>query len=274
VFVRCVAVAAVVVPMLAAPASRSLCAQQSVSSPVATDSAPTARFSGRLVNSIDSTPVRSADIRLLLVDSSKVVRGRRNRDSLDIFIDSSRSRLAVSDSAGNFAIRQLATGHYIMTVRRLGFAPLDGVLAVDTGAVTALMRMEPTSQLLAKVMITEMSVDRAKQRLDRVGFVDRSHSALSGSFIDRAAISKSRHQNLDEVLADYGIHSGDVVLDRIPLDFEDVRGYPADLVLGIEIYRHGRPIEFNGTRGGPNMFAPGGVQNAMRPLIVVWTFLP
>ena len=273
-FVRCVAVAAVVVPMLAAPASRPLSAQQPASSSVATDSASTARFTGRLLNSIDSTPVRSADIRLLFVDSSKVVPGRRNRDSLDIFIDTSRSRLAVSDSAGNFTIRRLAAGHYVISIRRIGFAPLDGVLAVDTGAVTALMRMEPTSQLLTKVMITEMSVDRAKQRLDRIGFVDRSHSGLSGSFVDRAAISKSRRQYLDEVLEEYGIHSGDVMLDRIPLDFEDVRGYPADLVLGIEIYRHGRPTEFSGTRNGPNMFAPGGVQNAMKALIVVWTFTP
>jgi len=274
VFVRCVAVAAVVVLMLAAPASRPLSAQQPASSSVATDSASTARFTGRLLNSIDSTPVRSADIRLLFVDSSKVVPGRRNRDSLDIFIDSSRSRLAVSDSTGNFAIRRLAPGHYIMSIRRIGFAPVDGVLAVDTGAVGALMYMQPTSQLLAKVMITEMSVDRARKRLDQVGFVDRSHSGLSGSFIDRGTISKSRRQYLDEVLAQYGIHSGDVMLDRIPLGFEDIRGYPADLVLGIEIYRGGRPIEFNGTRGGPNLFAPGGVQNAMKPLIVVWTFIP
>ena len=48
--------------------------------------ARTAAFVGRLVNQIDSTPVRSADLRLLFVDSSRVARGSRGQDSLEVFI--------------------------------------------------------------------------------------------------------------------------------------------------------------------------------------------
>ena len=235
---------------------------------------PTGRFLGHIVSTIDSTPVRSADVRLLFVDSSRTVRTRRGDDSLEVFIDSTRSRLAVTDSTGGFIVRRLIEGKYLLQIRRIGFAPLEGVVSADTGAIGDVFSMEPTSRLLSKVVITEMSVDRVQQKLDRVGFVDRTHSGLSASFIDRAEILKMNRDRLEDLLARYGIHNGDVMLDRMPLDYEDVRSYPADLVVGIEIYRHGRPNEFNMTRRGPGALAGGGQQNAARPLVVVWTFIP
>jgi hypothetical protein len=47
-------------------------------------------------------------------------------------------------------------------------------------------------------------------------------------------------------------------MDRMPVDYELLRDYPADLVIGIEIYRHNRPTEFNGTRRGATIMSSGG----------------
>ena len=40
---------------------------------------------------------------------------------------------------------------------------------------------------------------------------------------------------------------------------DGLRDYPADLVIGVEVYRHGRPTEFNGTRRDPGLMSPGGM---------------
>lgn len=254
--------------LIGVAAAHALSAQQADSATL-----PTGRFLGRLVNSLDSTPVRSADLRLLFVDSTRMVRSRRG-DSLEIFIDTLRSRVTVSDSSGAFAVRRLATGHYLVHIRRIGFAPVQAALYVDTGAVVATMRLEPNSVLLAKVEIKEMSIDRAKEKLDRNGFFTRENSGESGTFINRDEILKRKPISVAELLEWYGVSNGDILMDRMPSDFESLRTYPADLVLGVEIYRHGRPTEFNGTRSASSMFSSGGLQASMTPLVVIWTFIP
>jgi hypothetical protein len=233
----------------------------------------TGAFIGHILNTADKGPVRSADIRLFRVDSTHSVRSRRGADSLEIFVDTIRSRVSATDSTGTFAFHRLEEGHYILQVRRIGFAPLDGVLMIDSGVVQGNLGMQQVS-VLAKVMITEMSVDRVKQKLDRVGFSDRYHSGNSGTFIERAEILRRQSLTVADILSVYGIHEGDFVLDRMPTDFDMLSNYPADMVLGIEIYRHGRPIEFNMTRSGPNIMSPGGQSSLMLPLVVIWTFIP
>jgi hypothetical protein len=260
--------AVLVVVLASTPFARSLSAQRPDSGAVATG-----RFIGRIVNAIDSTPVRQADLRLFFVDSARTVHARRG-DSLEIFIDTAKSRVTSSDSIGAFAVRRLTAGHYLLQIRRIGFRPLEAAMYVDTGAVGATFVAQPTSALLAKVEIKEMSVDRAKDRLDRVGYFSRRNSGESGTFIDRGEILKRQPQTVEDLLRYYGVYDGDIVMDRMPLDFESLRNYPADLVLGVEIYRHGRPTEFNGTRAIPTMFKPGGLQASMAPLIVIWTFIP
>jgi hypothetical protein len=237
------------------------------------DSVATARLVGRIVNAIDSTPVRQADVRLLFIDSARTVHTRRG-DSLEVFIDTTRSRLAISDSAGTIAVRHLAEGRYLVQIRRIGFRPLEAALYVDTGEVRGTLAAQPISALLAKVEIKEMAVDLAKQKLDRVGYSMRRNSGEWGTFIDRAEILRRQPQTVEDLLNWYGIHDGDIVMDRMPIDYEQLRDYPADLVLGIEIYRHGRPTEFNATRSGPTMLSAGGLRASMAPLIVIWTFIP
>ncbi len=239
------------------------------------DSVPArAAFVGKIRNSLDSSNVRSADIRLMFVDSARKM-SRRGVDSIEIYVDTIRSRIGVTDSVGNFAIRQLRAGRYLMEVRRIGFAPLNGVVVVDSTVLSTVLTMDVVSKLLATVRVTAASTDRVKARLDRVGFLNRYHSGGSGTFIDRADILRRKPLTVADILNSYGIHDGaEFIMDRMPVDYDLLRDYPADLVVGVEIYRHNRPTEFNGTRRGPTMMSSGGMANLMKPQVLIWTFIP
>jgi hypothetical protein len=241
-----------------------------------TDSTPPrAAFLGKIRGSLDSSGVRGADIRLMFVDSARTVRARNGLDSLEIFVDTLRSRVGVTDSTGNFAIRQLREGRYVMEIRRLGFAPLTGVVAVDSTTLSAVLTMEVVSRLLSTVRVTASSNDRVKERLDRVGFLTRYHSGGSGSFVDRADILRRKPLTVADILSTYGIREqAEFIMDRMPVDYETLRDYPADLVIGVEIYRHNRPTEFNATRRGPTLLSSGGMANLMAPQVLIWTYIP
>lgn len=229
--------------------------------------APTGAFIGRIISSIDSAPAQSVEVRLLFVDSSRTVTS--GSGDLDVFLDSTRTRIGVSDSTGVFAIRMLAAGHYLFRLRRIGYQPMDGVLSVGDDTVRAKIVMEVASVMLAKVQISESSVDRVKQQLDRRGFTSRSHLGISATFLNRKEILRRNRNYLGDILSAYGVHNGDVVIDRMPLTFDDVRDFPAELVIGIEIYRHNRPAEFGGTMAAGSVMRTGGLRP---PLVVVWTF--
>lgn len=233
-----------------------------------------AAFIGHMINSIDSTPVRSADIRLVFIDSVRQTRGRNGRDSLEVFADSNRTRVAVSDSTGAFAIRRLAEGRYLLHVRRIGYEPLQGALVVDSGVVSTTIALQMNSRVLAKVVVTETAIDKVKERLDHDGFIERSRLGLAATFVERADILRKMPQNIGELLATYGIYDASIMLDHMPFDYESVRDYPAELVIGVEIYRHSRPTEFNGTRRGPGALSPGGQAAGAQPLVLIWTFIP
>jgi hypothetical protein len=210
----------------------------------------------------------------MFVDSVHKI-SRRGADSVDIFVDTARSRIGVTDSAGNFAIRQLREGHYLMEVRRIGFAPLSGVVVVDSTVLSTVLTMDVVSKLLATVRVTAVSTNRVKERLDRVGFLNRYHSGGSGTFIDRAEILRRKPLTVADILNSYGIHdNAEFIMDRMPVDYDLLRDYPADLVVGVEIYRHNRPTDFNGTRRGPTLMSSGGMSNLMMPQVLIWTFIP
>lgn len=238
------------------------------------DSVPpaTGTFIGHVVASLDSSPARSVEIRLLFVDSSKTVKTRRGEDSLDVFLDSIRTRIAVTDSTGAFAIRRLTPGHYLFRLRRIGFQPMDGVLTVAADTLRVKFVMDVASRLLAKVQITETSVDEVKDRLDKVGYEGRIGLGMVKTFIGRGEILRRKSQTLGEILRAHGIYDGDFLIDHLELPFEDVSDYPAELVIGIEIYPHSRPVEFNMTRphAGP-ITATTGLN---LPLVLIWTFMP
>jgi hypothetical protein len=240
------------------------------------DSVPArAGFVGKIRSSLDSSGVRSADIRLMFVDSAKKVSSKSGVDSLEVFVDTARSRIGVTDSVGNFSVRQLRAGHYLMEVRRIGFAPLSGVLSVDSTVLSTVLTMDVVSRLLSTVKVTAVANDRVKERLDRVGFLNRYRSAGSGTFVNRADILRRKPLTVADILSAYGIHGqAEFIMDRMPVDYDLLRDYPADLVIGVEIYRHNRPTEFNGTRRGATIMSSGGMANLMMPQVLIWTFIP
>jgi hypothetical protein len=241
---------------------------QAVDSPAA----PTGAFLGRIIAAIDSSPARSVEVRLLFVDSSKTITTRRGGDSLDVFLDSLRTRVAVTDSAGAFAIRRLAAGHYLFRLRRIGFEPMDGVLTVGDDTVRVKVAMNVVSRLLARMEIKDTPIDRVEEQLARAGYKNRMGLGIAKTFIDRKEILHKQRQTLGELLSTYGVSNGDFILDRMPLQYEDIREYPAELVIGLEIYRHQRPIEFSMTRATSASAVASGGTNP--PLVVIWTFVP
>jgi len=232
---------------------------------------PTGAFYGRLLSAADSTPIPLAEIRLLRIDSTRKAQTRLGLDSVEVFVDSTRSRVATTDRSGEFAIRQLDAGRYVMEIRRLGFAPLQGVTVVDTSIVRAAFAMQPTSQLLATTTITESAIDKPRRLLDEVGFTGRSHFS-AGTFIDRQLILKREARTIGDLLRSYGVSDGDFVLDRLPVRYADVESYPADLVIGVEIYHLSRPVEFRGRRRGSALDPEGSMIGAMAPLVMIWTY--
>jgi hypothetical protein len=180
----------------------------------------TAAFTGHLRSLLDSSAVTSADIRLIRIDSAVPHRDRRGNDSLEIFVDSLKTRVVVSDSSGAFAIRVLQAGAYLFDVRRIGYEPLHGAIAVDSTTLSATIYLNVVSRVLAKVVVTATSIDRVKEKLDRNGFSDRSHLGLAAEFIERPEILRRRPQKLEDILAVYGIHDGTFRLDRMPMEYE------------------------------------------------------
>jgi hypothetical protein len=236
---------------------------------------PPAGFVGKIRSALDSTAVKSADIRLMFVDSARKVAAKNGADSIEIFVDTTRSRVGITDSVGNFAIRQLRSGRYLMEIRRIGYAPLSGVVTVDSTILSTVLTMDVVSRLLAAVRVTAASNERVKERLDRVGFLSRYHAGGSGTFITRSDILRRKPLTVADILNAYGIHEqADFIMDRMPVDYELLRDYPADLVVGVEIYRHNRPTQFNGTRRGASIMSSGGMSNLMTPQVVIWTFIP
>src|SRR5205809_482299 len=110
-------------------AARTAGAQQADSSPARVAQGA---FVGLIKSSVTGRPVQSADIRLFFIDSARMSRDSAGRSSPETFIDTTRSRLGVSDSLGSFAIWRVASGHYLITARRIGYAPTEAFLTIDT----------------------------------------------------------------------------------------------------------------------------------------------
>ena len=111
-------------------------------------------------------------------------------------------------------------------------------------------------------------------RWSRNNWTARAFLGLAATFVDRAEILRRKPQTVADILSVYGIYSGTFLLDRMPVDYETLRDYPAGLVIGVEIYRHQRPQEFNMTRAAPGILSPGGQAAGMSALVVIWTYIP
>jgi hypothetical protein len=235
-----------------------------------------ARFTGIIASIRTTQPIPDADVRLIYVDS--VHQGRAPDGSLgEVFVDSMRSRVGITDTSGRFTIRDVAAGHYMINVRRIGFEPFEGLLTIDTAAVEMELGMNQMSALLPPIRITTSAVNRVTERLDRVGFITRSHMGTAGRFIDRAEILRRKPVYLTDILRTYGLSMSDnYTLDRIPMDWSELENYPLDLVIGVEIYprRGTMPVEFSGTSRGRLTFTNDRGTPIRQANVLIWTFVP
>jgi hypothetical protein len=159
-----------------------------------TDSAArprTVRFTGTIASMSTTRPVSLADVRIVFIDSAHADKDDP-KELGEVFVDSSKSRIGITDTSGAFTIRNVLPGHYLINVRRLGFAPFDGVLTIDTLSVDMELTLTQIAQILPRVTISSSASNKVTERLDRVGFVSRSHMGTSGTFIDRNEILRRK----------------------------------------------------------------------------------
>lgn len=99
-----------------------------------------------------------------------------------------------TDTAGAFDLAGLAPGSYALTVRKLGFAPLDTRITLVPGRV-----LEADLELRASIVELEEVAVRAQQP-DPTGFGERMRTSSGGQFLPRAALDSVRGRPLHEVL--------------------------------------------------------------------------
>lgn len=233
------------------------------------------RFVGE-VRSVNTTlPVEAADVRLMFVDSVKVTKDAAGNTYDELIVDTARSRVGITNAQGEFAFRGLGPGHYVVNVRRIGFEPFEGLLTLDTTMIKAEFALKQVFTVLPPIRVSASSVNRMTERLNRVGFTTRYRTGTSGTFIDRAELLRRKSTYITDLLATYGVHDANVILDRIPADWGMLKSYPVDLVIGIEIYRRrsALPVEYNITKLGASVMGAQGQGDLMRPTVVIWTFV-
>jgi hypothetical protein len=238
---------------------------------------PQGAFVGHLRNTFGSFAIQLADVRLYLIDSTREVRGLLGATTLDTYVDTAHSRLTATDSTGLFAIWRLAAGHYWMQARRIGFAPIEAFVTIDSQTVLHDFEMNPIPAILNKVEIKEAANTRLAKRLDRVGFMSRrKFRADGGRYLMASDWERARPQTVRDILVREGIFNNDVdiVMDWMSLRFDEMQDYPAELVAGIEIYRRERPVEFGGPRPGATIGSRLGNASGRRPLVIIWTHIP
>jgi len=223
-----------------------------------------ARLTGRLISSVDSQPVRGASIRLLPVDSTRID-PRMDVESAVVFVDSSHARFVTSDSLGAFVVADLAPRRYAFQIKRIGFTPREGVVTVDMPGEHVQIPLDPTSKVLSGMSITETEIDKNGRYLKSVGYTFREHGSLGGHFITAAEIAKRRWVYTDELLLweNLKYYRGpiDVRIDGIGVPRIDAENFPANLIMAVEVYPRGRPLEFD--HAGPP---------SKQPLVLIWTY--
>ena len=261
--------------LLAAASVQSAKAQQTDSAKVPV--ARGARFVGQ-INSITTTrPVTTADVRLMWVDSAHTEKDASGKESSEFFTDTTKSRVGISNDSGAFAISNVPAGHYLINVRRIGFEPIQALLTMGASMIEMELAMTQVLPMLPEVKITESAVNRVTAQLNRVGYLIRSRMGTSAHFIDRAEILRRRPLHITDILSGYGVSRNSLfTLDRMETDWDNLSTYPAELVIGVEIYRQrgSLPAEFDQTRGGSLAFGSGGSGGIAQTTVLIWTYIP
>jgi hypothetical protein len=190
--------------------------------------------------------------------------------------------LALSDSGGRFSLNGLVRGPATVTVRRLGYSPLDTTLALETGRTDSLdVVLTVLPQDLPGITIDQDEVLRT-----RLPEFYRHRIAGGGSYFDRRDIERRNPQHLSDLLRlmpgmrvatdragrsvlRNGRNAGpcplDMWVDGVRAEGMTVDELGVQDVEAVEVYRGpaGLPPEFNDRLGHPSCGS-----------VVIWTRLP
>lgn len=243
------------------------------------------KFVGIIRSSTTGEPVQSADIRLSYLDSVHVSHDTSGVEQSELFVDSTRSRVAATDPAGRFTVRGISRGHYAVQVRRIGFEPFEAALALDTTTIEMELTLTQVARLLPRVVVTTNAMTRVAEKLERSGFAYRRKASGGGTFVERSDILRMHPLTITDLLRNYGVGpTAAFVLDRVPVDWETLETYPVDLIIGVEVYLHrsSLPTAYNMTRRVATAFGnlqsrnaqSSGQQALMQPTVLLWSYVP
>ncbi|MEO7456682.1 MAG: carboxypeptidase-like regulatory domain-containing protein [Gemmatimonadaceae bacterium] len=200
---------------------------------------------GTIASVTTTRAVAQAEVRIIHVDSMK--------SAGDIFLDSARTRLAVSDSAGAFLIGDVTPGNYVVSVRRIGFEPLEAVLRMGETILDMELALTSVAPELPEVKVTAASTTYLAKRLDGVGFTRRSKDGNTLRVHGPDEIASKHAFTVESLLEGWGYTPGDVYfLDGLPTEWRDLIRLPMEVVAAIEEYRNMAmaPAEFTRTLPG------------------------
>ena len=139
--------------------------------------------------------------------------------------------LATTDSAGRFVITTTDDQQILISIRRIGFAPVELRLEPTSRDTLFVIALSPTAAVLAP---TVTQAEQTTRRLEVVGFYERRHER-PGTFLDSATIADKKPYDMLSVLRPYLHGCTMIYVDGMRL--LSLRDVKVEDVLAIEIYK-------------------------------------
>jgi hypothetical protein len=145
---------------------------------------------------------------------------------------------------GTFAFPSVLPGTYVLSARRIGYAPLETLIDLTPGTHRVRLTLEPIRVQLAPVEITAST--RLEQHLDEVGFLHRRKEGF-GKFMDAAEIARTHPFDVMSLFRPIIKGCTMIFIDGMPRSLREIT---VDQIAGFEYYarRVMTPAEFANPR--------------------------
>ena len=144
--------------------------------------AQTAVLEGTVQEESSSAPIDAATLTLTFAPPIE-----QNGVLEQVPADRLRPLVVSTTGRGGFVFPGVAAGTYVLTARRVGYAPLETMVNLTPGTHRTRLLLQPISFELAPVQITASSL--LQQHLDEVGFLHRRKEGW-GKFMDATEIQR------------------------------------------------------------------------------------
>lgn len=147
-------------------------------------------------------------------------------------------------SGGGFVLPAVFPGTYVLSARRIGYAPLETLIELKSGTHHVQLTLDPVRVQLATVEIT--AATRLEQHLDEVGFLHRRNEGF-GKFMDAAEIGRTHPFDVMSLFRPIIKGCTMIFIDGVPRSLRDIT---VDQIAGFEYYarRVMTPAEFANPR--------------------------